>query len=205
MPIHKPCLAVSWQDKIYVGHVAVEGLATVGSIQGTPADALLDILCVHGIKHVFKWVDDFIIFHIPIRLEDELSGSFPVFDFDLASLFSITGPLGIPWNPIERKGQDFTSSVRYMVFPWDLELHRVSLPDKKCIKLLSKIQSFLSLSSSPITHHACVSLHGSLQHITFIYREGRSALPPLSSFSSKFLNKFSQCHMPASVLESLCW
>src|SRR5882724_9833049 len=55
MPIHKPYLAISWQDKIFVGHVAVEGLATTGSIQGIPANALLDILHFHGIEHVFKW------------------------------------------------------------------------------------------------------------------------------------------------------
>ena len=56
MPIHKPYLAVPWKDKIFVGHVAVEGLATTSGIQGTPADRLLDILHFHNIKHVFIWV-----------------------------------------------------------------------------------------------------------------------------------------------------
>ena len=54
VPIHKPYLATSWQDKIFVGHIVVEGLATAGGIQGTLADALLDILHFHGIEHVFK-------------------------------------------------------------------------------------------------------------------------------------------------------
>ena len=34
VPIHKPYLAVLWQEKIYVRHVAVEGLAMAGGIQG---------------------------------------------------------------------------------------------------------------------------------------------------------------------------
>ena len=42
--IHKLYLGVSWHDNIYVGHIAVEGLVTAGGIQGTPADALLNIL-----------------------------------------------------------------------------------------------------------------------------------------------------------------
>ena len=44
LPIHKPYLAVSWNDSIYVGHVMVEGLAMAGGIQGCLADALLHIL-----------------------------------------------------------------------------------------------------------------------------------------------------------------
>src|SRR5882672_5741378 len=41
---------------------------------------------------------------------------------------------GIPWHPIEKKGQDFASSVKYVGFLWDLEQRRVSLPDKKRVK-----------------------------------------------------------------------
>ena len=92
-----------------------------------------------------KWVDNFIIFYVPIHFEGHCSGSLPIFNFDLGSLFGITGPLCIPWNPIEKKGQYFTSSVKYVGFLWDLKLCRVSLPDKKHVKLLSKIHSFLSV------------------------------------------------------------
>ena len=53
---------VSWNDVTYVSHCAVEGLATVENIQGCPANALLVIFHYHGIKNVFKWVDDVVIF-----------------------------------------------------------------------------------------------------------------------------------------------
>src|SRR5882724_10150023 len=62
IPHHKPYLAMSWNDSIYVRHVAVGGLATAGGIQGT----LLDILQDHKIPHVFKWVYDVVIFRYPV-------------------------------------------------------------------------------------------------------------------------------------------
>jgi len=57
---------MSWNNSIYVRHVAVEGLATAGRIQGNTVDALLDILWHYGILHVFKWVDDVVIFRSPV-------------------------------------------------------------------------------------------------------------------------------------------
>ena len=66
IPHHKPYLAMCWNNSIYVGHVAVEGLMTAGGIQGNAVDALLDILWHHRIPHVFKWVDDVIIFRSPV-------------------------------------------------------------------------------------------------------------------------------------------
>ena len=50
VPCHKEFVAISWQDHIYIGHVTVEGLVTAGGIQGTTADALLDILRHLGSK-----------------------------------------------------------------------------------------------------------------------------------------------------------
>src|SRR5882724_6407299 len=56
-----------------------------------------------------------------------------------------------------------------------------------------------------MTRHDCTSLHGSLQHITFIFRHGHSTLPPLSSFIAKFRNNFALCHPPHSVIECILW
>jgi len=49
-PKHKPYLAVSWNDDIYVSHCAVEGLATVGGIQGCLADALLNFFTISELR-----------------------------------------------------------------------------------------------------------------------------------------------------------
>src|SRR5882724_6407263 len=51
----------------------------------------------------------------------------------------------------------------------------------------------------------CSSLHGLLQHTTFIFQEGHSTLPPLSSFISKFHNNFSLHHAPHSIFECALW
>jgi len=48
-------------------------------------------------------------------------------------------------------------------------------------------------------------VHGTLQHITFIYQQGQSSLPTLSSFISKFPNEFAWHHILNSVLECLKW
>jgi len=44
-----------------------------------------------------------------------------------------------------------------------------------------------------------------LQHVTFIYKEGFSTLPPLSTFTAKFPNNFSWRHVPASIVDSVHW
>ena len=111
-----------------------------------------------------------VIFHVPVSSS---CGALPSFSFDL-STFHITAPLGVLWHPIEKKGQDFAFSVKYVGFLRDLDCCRVSLPEKKHMKLLVKINAFLSLASCLVTHCDCASLHGSLQHVTFIYKEGHS-------------------------------
>jgi len=121
-PKHKSYLAVSWNDDIYIGNCAVEGLATMEGIHSCPADALLDILHYHGIEDVFKWVDDVVIFWFPsASLIQPGSAILNMFPFDLSSIFNITTPLGVPWHLIETKGQYFASSIKYVDFLWDLE------------------------------------------------------------------------------------
>jgi len=127
-PKHKPYLAVSWNDGIYVGHCVVEGLVTVGGIQGCPSDALLDFFHYCGIENVFKWVDDMVIFQpLSSLLIHPGSIILNTYAFNLNTVFHIMTPLGIPWHPIETKGQDFASSVKYVGFQWDLETHHVFL------------------------------------------------------------------------------
>ena len=43
-----------WNNHIFVQHVTVEGLATAGSIQGTIADACVELLKWAGIHPVVK-------------------------------------------------------------------------------------------------------------------------------------------------------
>jgi len=113
-----------------------------------------------------------------------------VYSYDLFTVTGVTVPLDISWHPIETKGQDFNSTVSYVGFIWDLKHHSVSLASKKCLKYLTKVHSFLHVANSTICQEECMSILGTLQHISFIYKEGHSTLPPLLAFLSKFLNNF---------------
>ena len=151
-------------------------------------------------------IDNVVIFQSPISAPTE-SFSFHnspadnfTYSIDLPSFFDMTSPLGILWHPIEKKGQDFAFSVKYVSFLWEISSHQVSLTDKKCAKLLGKLDAFLLLPHLMVSHQECTSLHSSLQHITFVYRDGCSVLPPLSTFISKFRNDHSHLHIPGLVL-----
>src|SRR5882724_6878205 len=81
----------------------------------------------------------------------------------------------------------------------------ISLPEKKHTKTIDKIDSFLFSPNLAIMQKVCASIHGLLQHISFMYKEGRSTLPLISSFLSKFPNDFSHHHILHSVLDCLTW
>jgi len=103
----------------------------MGGIQGNSANALLDILKSRNIPHVFKWVDDVILFRCLSASFLSLGSQQFVYQYDLDTVFGITLPLGVPWHPLSSKGQDFAWTVKYIGFFWDLWNCCMSLPDKK--------------------------------------------------------------------------
>ena len=208
---HKAYIAVMWLGEIYIEHCAVFSLVTSGGIQGTVADAAMAIFLFHGMSHIVKWVNDFVFFHSPITvLMNADNGMEYLYRIDLSTILAISDPLGIPWHPTSHKGQDFTFVFDYFGFTWTPshlpgDQRRIALPDKKCIKALVKVSSFLMLAHSTVNCKLCMSLHGTLQHITFVYYNGRAYLPCLSSFLSKFTNDYSTLHVLSSVLRHLTW
>ena len=155
------------------------GLAPSGGIQGTVADALIDVFKFHGIKDAMKWVDDFIFFRSPTG--SHLSSSF-VYNYDLDTVLSISSPLGVPWHPYWVKGSDFAILVNFVGQLWNCESHSVALPDTKRLKTIQKINTFLELSTHRVTCRDCASLLGTLQHICFVYKDSRHSLTPLCAF-----------------------
>jgi hypothetical protein len=59
LPAHKYYIALHWRGGFYIDHVLPFGLATTGGIQGTVADAIVNILEARRVSCVPKWVDDF--------------------------------------------------------------------------------------------------------------------------------------------------
>src|SRR6266481_9627667 len=159
-PAHKCYLPVMWKDLIYVQHVAIEGLATAGGIQGMIADTCIALLKWKGIHPVVKWVDDFVFFQFP-----QSSSTLPndctahSYSYDLNSILEFTAPLGIPWHPIANKGQDCLSTFSYIGFIWDISARTVSVSDEKHLRVLNKVNLFLSTLNSKVKRHKVASVH----------------------------------------------
>ena len=193
-----------WNTEIYVQHVAIEGLATARGIQGSMADACIELLKHEGIHPVMKWVDDFVFFRSPILIGGSTSNP-PSYTYNLQSIQSFTSPLGIPWHPLSRKGQDFKDHFTYVGFQWDISARTVSISEEKKARVAVKLAEFLKRTPCKVKRHEVASLHGSLQHLTFVYRAGRHCLPAISLFLSKFLNDFVSHHVPHAVFTQLSW
>jgi len=163
---HKAYVASKWCDRVYIYQCAMEGLSSSGNIQGTPADALVSILKKNGVNEVFKWVDDFCHFCVPTpNVSIGRGNQSSQFSIDIISIFSITDPLSMPWHPIDMKGQDFTSTVTYVGFLWDLQNQSISLPSKKPLKYLNKSRTFLASAKLKVSWKEVMPIHCTLQHI----------------------------------------
>ena len=112
--------------------------------------------------------------------------------------------LRIPWNL--KKEKDFASLVVYIGFLWDLDEKRVSLTEKKRIKSLVKVNSFIAAYSgmrAPLDRTQ--SLLGTLAHIAFVYQCGRPFLPALQCFISTFIS-IHECRFPQPrMMSDLKW
>jgi hypothetical protein len=73
------------------------------------------------------------------------------------------------------------------------------------VKALARLVDFLQAARGTVNRKTCTSLNGTLQHITFVYRDGQAYLPRFSTFLSKFTNNFTLLHLPSSVLHDLTW
>src|SRR5882672_1116826 len=89
-PNHKKYLCVYWKNSVYVQHVAIEGLATAGGIQGTVADATVSFLKFHNIQPTIKWVNNFVFFRSPCK--PVMPPLAPVFHYNLSAIRTITDP-----------------------------------------------------------------------------------------------------------------
>ena len=187
-----------WRQGIYVQHVAIEGLATAGGIQGNVTDACVAILNWHGIKPVVKWVDNFIFFCTPVMPSPGHAASLPhMYPYDLNRILALTTPLGIPWHPISCKGQDFSTTFSYVSFSWDLAVCMVTIPDEKRLRVIKKLSLFICNAPNKVKRRDVASIQGTIQHLTFVCRAGRLYLPPLSSFLAKFPNEYVSHHVVA--------
>jgi len=108
-------------------------------------DVLVSILKHHSINTVLKWVDDICFFHVPTQsILNYKRNNLHQYSIYITSILLVMDPLSVPWHLVNIKGQDFPLTVSYMGFLWDLHECMVSLPIKKWLKYLDKVQVFQS-------------------------------------------------------------
>ena len=145
-----------------------------------------------------KWVDNFIFFR-------ELMNLFgcPQFPYRLSNLLTLTKPLGIPWHRIAKKGQDSASCFDYISFCWDIAARCVSVPHNKRMHAIHKVTTVLTTKTLSMRDVSLII--GMLQHLTFVYWNGRHALASIAQFLSKFPNSFVKHHLPTAAQCDLTW
>jgi hypothetical protein len=103
------------------------------------------------------------------------------------SIHEPVNSIGAPW-PLIKSGAAFTYTIVYLGILWDLPLCRISLPEPKRLKFLSRVEIMLDdiRASRRFSLLELDEIHGSLCHLVFIYREGAPRLSPLANFMSRF-------------------
>jgi hypothetical protein len=151
-----------------------------------------------GVGPSLKWVDDFMFFCYPLPAlpSDSSKAVRPSpfqYAYDLDNICLFTEPLGVPWHP--SKFEDFSSTVNYLGFKWDLPSWTVTLQGVKWAKYSSKVLEFLLLVDQGlhVDKGWVASLNRTLSHVCFIFPHGRTYLPGLhcllSTFESRHLSR----------------
>ncbi len=208
-PAHKAWFVMQNRPgDFYLPHSAVFGSSGAESTSEETRDFGVEVWRLEGISPVTHWSDDLNVFRYPIS-GNGISSPF-VYAYDSARALNVIAPLGIPWHPFEKKGQDFAFTTSYTGFEWDIPRRLVSLPDKKRLKFLRRVSDFLqTASSSGVTVEECMKIQGTLIHILFVAPLGRSYIPALSRFIAMFNanadNAFSRWHLHKNVKSELAF
>lgn len=200
---------VSFEDQFYIDHNHPFGARPASSNAGQIANALVDIwsakLGDDGL--LFKFEDDINCFRFPNKSGPFHHNNF-LYAHDRNSALDLISSLNVPWHA-EKSGTVFEDSFLFIGFAWDLPRKRVSLPDKKRLKYLSRITSMLESHEndhSGFKLRDIQVLHGTLIHVSFVFPEGSSRLPVFSNFMSAYHgNKFAKRHLTNSFVHSLKW
>jgi hypothetical protein len=159
-----------------------------------------------GVGPSLKWVDDHVFFRYP-SLADMPFQSATIFRYayDLDDIRRFTLPLGVPWH--KTKGTDFSPTVLYLGFVWDLPERSVALQESKRIRYAAKVEDLIGqiCRGSRLSQKSVESINGMLSHVCFVVPHGRSYLPNLSRFICTFTSKYHPRYAPASVKSDLLW
>lgn len=200
-PIHpsqQPFFVIQWMNLFYLDHVCPFGSASSSGVFGRLADAISAIYMANDIGPLKKWVDDFLFFRYPTSTNPS------TFTYDLADIYTLAENLGWPWKV--SKTRPFATVFNYIGFLWDLVHKTIQIPDKKKLRYVEKLASWVHGAS--FTRKEAESVLGTLVHCSLAVPDGRSRLPAISKFTSSFAHStspFTRRVPNASVLNDLSW
>jgi hypothetical protein len=204
LPAHKPFLAVFTDSGIYVDHFNPFGLSSAAGTLGVATDATVDIVkAALGVTFFIKWVDDLLPTHTPLGKPSPLPYQYKYTLDDILHIIT-----SLDWLVNDIKTKQFSTSMVYVGFAWDIAQKHVSVPEKKRLKHLAKLsQVMLAFDSSSHSQLApLINLQGSLSHLCFVYHEGCSQMPALHQFIASFHgNPFIHWFPPPCLLSDLQW
>ena len=137
--------------------------------------------------------------HSSLPNRSDLDALFTYCDTDIDS---ISGQLGIPWEP--SKTIPFSSSVPYLGFDWNLAERTVAITEKKKTKYGLAIKEWLPRPTHDLEE--AQKLYGKLLHASLVLPAGRAYLTSLESLMASFSkNPFVPHHAPRHTAADLSW
>jgi hypothetical protein len=155
---------------------------------------------------ILKYEDDAPVIRIPDPSLTFHDGSF-VFKYDRTTILVPIDSLCCPWHPV-KTGTAFRDFIVFLGLLWDLPHRRVSLPEDKRQKYLTRVRDMLTTMRANLAFSLLTlqELHGALCHLCFVYREGRSRVAVFSNAMSGFKgNSLARRHLSNTALKTLLW
>lgn len=207
-PAHKRWFVMQGRKgQLYIQHCCPFGATASESNSGQVSKAVLGIWRAKGIGPNGKWSDDIYNFNYPSSGSGTEDDPY-VYPYDENDVLMAVAATGMPFHPFTKKGQPFDTTFDYVGMVWDLSAKTVGVREEKRRKFLFRAEVFLDAAANGVvTEEECMKIHGSLCHLAFVYRLGRSHLSSLSSFISRF-NDYphgTSLHAPPSLVTDMRW
>lgn len=207
-PSHKCWFVMQGEDgKFYVQHCCPFGASASESNSGQVSRVVLCIWTLKGIGPSGKWSDDVYIFVYPSSGSGTLSDPY-LYPYGVQEVLDAVSPTGTPFHPLTKKGQIFLPHFDYVGMYWDLVKRAVGLREEKRMKFLYRVDCFLAVAQKAVvSEEECMKIHGSLCHLAFVHKLGRSHLSSISTFISHF-DKYprgTKLHTPPSIVTDMLW
>ena len=166
VPVHpgqRKWLGMQWQGKVYVDGMLPFGLRSAPKIFNAVADALEWCVAKQGIRHIYHYLDDFIVLGSPGTAECGAS---------LSILQRVCQELGVPLAPEKQDGP--AAVLTFLGIEIDTIRQELRLPAEKLQRLLQMVDEWENQKAC--TRRELESLIGILQHACKVIQPGRSFL-----------------------------